>query len=254
MMEDGAQKTRGFDGARSTGAESPFLGLFLQRRNALDTEVLESLATVPVERRLIADGDLIVQGGPVPNKSCLLLRGAAIRKHVGVDGTGRISALCLPGDFMDLHAFVLDNLDHDTVAVGRAVVEYIDHDVLQRLIDAHPAVGRAFWRETLVDAKMHRAWVVAASALQASQRIAHLLCEMEVRLARVGLSDDGHFDSPLDQKRVAEVLGLSAVHVNRAVQELRATGLLNWAKRSIHLIDRAELRRFARFDPSYLDC
>jgi CRP-like cAMP-binding protein len=233
---------------------SPFLGLFLRRRTELSDRVLDALADVPVERRVIEDGETIVPAGPVPDRSCLMIRGVALRRHPGSSTPPRVSALCLPGDFLDLHAYLLDNLDHETVAVGRTVVEFVARSELDRLTHANFEVTRALWRETLVDAKIHRAWIVAAAGLQASQRIAHLLCELEVRLSRVGLADDGHFTSPLDQKRVAEVLGLSTVHVNRAVQELRTTGLLGWKGRSIHLIDRPAIRAFAKFDPSYLNC
>ena len=233
---------------------SQFLGLFLRRRTPLAPDLLRALSEVSVDRRTIEDGQTIVPAGPTPDHSCLLIRGAAMRSHPDPAGAPMVSALCLPGDFMDLHAYLLDNLDHETVAVGRTVVEFVEHDVLDALVAEYPALTRAFWRETLVEAKIHRAWVVAASRLQASQRIAHLLCEIEVRLARVGLADQGHFSTPLDQKRMADVLGLSAVHVNRAVQELRATDLLSWKGRAVHLSDRAQIRRFARFDPGYLDC
>jgi CRP-like cAMP-binding protein len=232
---------------------SPFLGLFLRRRNELTPTVMATLPSVPVERMIFEDGQTIAGPGTVGTRSCLLIRGVSVRMHPTGTGPGGISSICLPGDFMDLHAFLLNNLDHAIVSVGRTVVEMIQHDVIQRLIEAHPEIGRAFWRETLVDAKMHRNWVVAGSFLQAGQRVAHLLCEMEYRLARVGLSDDAHFNTPLDQKTVSRVLGLSTVHLNRAVQELRSTGLVKWRGRTVHLPDVPAIRDFARFDPAYLE-
>lgn len=249
-IEPDAPDGRGPDGARMEG--SPFFGLFLSQRNDLSQTQLDALARVPVERRIFSDGETIVEMGPTRGRSCLLVRGAALRRHPAGAGPSGVSALSLPGDFMDLHAYRLDDLDHEMGAIGRAVVEFVEHAALDRLIEAHPEVGKALWRETLLDAKINRAWVIAGSNLQASQRIAHLLCEMEVRLGRIGLSEAGHFDSPLDQKRVAETLGLSAVHVNRAVQELRATHLLAWKGRSVHLPDIEGIRAFANFDPSYL--
>ena len=215
-------------------------------------DLLSDLDGVPVDRQVFEDRDIIVPAGPAPDRSCLLIRGAALRSHRHGQETA-ISALCLAGDFIDLHAIPLRVLDHDMVSVGRSVVEFVDHPMLLRHIEARPEIGLAFWCETLVDAKIHRAWVVAAARLQAPQRIAHLLCEMERKLARVGLSDGGHFVSPLDQKRVAEVLGLSLVHTNRAVQDLRASGMLVWKGRSIHLTDIPAIRAFAQFDPDYLD-
>lgn len=250
MTRPDAPKTHGSVDASNVRG-SLFLGLFLQRRHILDPKVMNALATVSVERRIFEDDEIIVPCGQTIDSSCLLIRGAAIRRHAGCL-TG-ISALCLPGDFMDLHAFPLRRLDHEIVAVGRAVVEFVPHGFLQELVEDHPEVTVALWSETLVDAKMHRTWVIANSTLQASQRIAHLVCELEYRLSRVNLAEGGHFACPLDQKTVATVLGLSAVHVNRAVQELRGTNLLTWDRRSVHLPDIPAIRRFARFDPDYLE-
>ncbi|TFL16071.1 Crp/Fnr family transcriptional regulator [Jannaschia formosa] len=253
MTENGIDlRTAAEEPERRPGG-SPFLGLFLRRRSDLTDEALEALASIPVERRVFGDGETIVAYGPTLRRSCLLIRGTALRNHPDKGGLTGISAICLPGDFMDLHAYPLADLDHDIVAVGRSVVEFVEHDDLDALILRHPRIGLALWRETLVDAQIHRTWVIASSNLQASQRIAHLLCEMEFRLRRVGLADGGHFTTSLDQKTVAAILGLSAVHVNRAVQELRTTGLLVWTRQSVHLPNLAEIRDFARFDSTYLD-
>ena len=232
---------------------SRFLELFLSRRSRLSDARRRALASVPVRRVVHEDGDLIVERGRPPSYSCLLIRGMTMRRHAVVRGGHVISAISVPGDFIDLHAFVLDELDHDIVSVGRTVVEHVQHADLRAICAEDPGLMEMLWHETLVEAKAHRAWIVAGASLRAPQRIAHLMCEVEARLAGVGLAEGGHFTVPFDQRTLARVLGYSPVHVNRAVQDLRAAGLLTWSGRSVALPDKPEIRRYAAFDPGYLE-
>lgn len=233
--------------------QSRFFELFLSARGRLTDAERSEVARVPVEREVYEAGERIVCAGPTPQRSCLLVRGMAMRSHAAERGKQVVSAVSVPGDFMDLHAFVLRELDHDIVAVGRTVVEFVDHEPLQALCDASPGIARLFWHETLVEAKAHRIWIVAGASLRAPQRIAHLMCELEARLAGVGLAEAGRFTVPFDQRWLASVLGYSAVHVNRAVQDLRAAGLLVWNGRSVALPDAPAIRAYASFDPGYLE-
>ena len=230
-----------------------FLALFLARRGPLEEGDRVALSEVPTERVVHEDGERIARAGPSPDRSCLLVRGIAIRAHGDPRGGRVVSAISVPGDFMDLHAFGLRSLDHDLVSVGRTVVEHVPHDALRDLARARPLIMERLWYETLVDAKTHRAWIVAGATLTAPQRIAHLMCELELRLERVGLAEANRFTLPLGQRAVADILGYSAVHVNRAVQELRGGGLLEWQGRNVHLPDIERIRRHARFDPGYLE-
>jgi CRP-like cAMP-binding protein len=232
---------------------SRFLELFLSRRSRLSDGRRRILASVPVRREVHEDGDVIVGAGRVSGRSCLLIRGMTMRRHKTSRGGRVISAINVPGDFMDLHAFVLGELDHDVVAVGRTVVEFVEHRDLEAICRNDPGIMRMLWHETLVEAKAHRAWIVAGASLRAPQRIARLMCEVEARLAEVGLAEGGHFTVPFDQRTLAEVLGYSPVHVNRAVQDLRAGDLLTWTGRSVGLPDGPAIRHYAGFDPGYLE-
>ena len=232
---------------------SRFLELFLSRRSRLTEARRRVLAGVPVHREVHEDGDVIVSAGPSADRSCLLIRGMTMRRHATARGGHVISAINVPGDFMDLHAFVLGELDHDVVAVGRTVVEFVEHRDLEAICREDPEIMRMLWHETLVEAKAHRVWIVAGASLRAPQRIAHLMCEVEARLTGVGLAEGGHFTVPFDQRTLAGVLGYSPVHVNRAVQDLRAGDLLTWTGRSVGLPDGPAIRRYAGFDPGYLE-
>ena len=234
-------------------ATSRHLELHLGRRDALSDAERAVLRDLPVERSSYADGETIVSEGPAPDGSCLVVSGMAMRAHRIGRVERVVSALHVAGEFVDLHAFLLAHLDHDVIAVGPCTVEFVRAEQLEAITRDHPHLARLLWLDTLVDAKMHRMWIVARAALLGHQRVGHLLCELHARLAAVGLADGGRFRLPLDQRGVAEVLGYSAVHVNRAVQELRAAGLVAWKGEEVHLPDPEELARFSAFDGTYLE-
>ena len=111
---------------------------------------------------------------------------------------------------------------------------------------------RAFWRETIIDAAIYRAWVGSLGSLRSLPRLAHLICELAARLEIVGLLQDDSFEFPFRQQNLADACGLSTVHVNRTVQELKQQGLIEWEGRVIHLLKRRELEALAEFNPGYL--
>ena len=191
--------------------------------------------------------------GEAPDGSCLLISGMAMRAHRVGRSERVISALHVPGDFVDLHAFLLENLDHDIVAVGPATVEFVAAEHVEAITHEHPHLARLLWLDTLIDAKMHRIWVATRAALRGTQRVGHLMCELHARLDAVELVEDGAFAMPLDQRGLAEVLGYSVVHVNHAVRDLRAEGLLEWSAGRVRLPDPERLAGFSSFDPAYLE-
>ena len=106
---------------------------------------------------------------------------------------------------------------------------------------------------TAIDAAIHRQWLVAANALRSSAHLAHLICEIYTRLAAVGAARDHRLTLPLLQRELANILGYSSIHINRAVRDLRDRGLVRWAGTDIQILDWLGLARLARFDPEYLD-
>lgn len=234
-------------------ATTHYLELFLGRRDSLSEEERHVLRDLPVERSTYTHGETIIEEGPAPEGSCLIVSGMAMRVH-RVGKTERvISALHIAGDFVDLHAFLLAHLDHDIVAVGDCTIEFVASEHLAEITRDHPHLARLLWLDTLIDAKMHRTWITVRAALLGHQRVGHLLCELHARLSDVGLVETDRFRLPLDQRGLAEVLGYSVVHVNRAIQELRAADLLVWEGDLVHLPDPAALAHLASFDPAYLE-
>ena len=228
---------------------------YLQRRDNLSPKDLERLRAIRTEQASFAAGEVIVPAGSSPTRSCMMLRGISARSNqlVGRPDDRVITALHVPGDFVDLHAFVLSKLDHSIIAVGPVEAEFIDHSELTEISRNFPHLTRLLWMATLIDSAIHRQWLVAAASLRSSAHLAHLLCEIYTRLNAVGAASDGQFQLPLLQRELADILGYSPIHVNRAVRDLRDRGLIRWSGSDITIIDWKGLVLLARFDPSYLD-
>lgn len=236
-------------------ALTEFFVRYLQRRDSLSQEDLARLRSIPTETRSFQSGDEIVSAGPDKTHSCLMLRGMSARVHKlpGRDEQRAITALHFPGDFVDLHAFVLKGIEHSVVAVGPADAEFIAHDVLTEITENYPHLTRLLWLSTAIDAAIHRQWLVAANALRSSAHLAHLLCETYTRLVAVGAAGDNRLTLPLLQRELADILGYSPIHVNRAVRDLRDRGLVRWTGTEIEITDWQGLVQLARFDPDYLE-
>lgn len=228
---------------------------YLQRRDDLSEDDLARLRAIRTDHAHYAAGEVIVPAGTSPERSCMMLRGISARSNrlVGRPDDRVITALHVPGDFVDLHAFALAKLDHSIIAVGPVEVEFVDHTELVEITENFAHLTRLLWMSTLIDAAIHRQWLVAAASLRSSAHLAHLLCELYTRLNAVGAATNGQFQLPLLQRELADILGYSPIHVNRAVRDLRDRGLIRWAGSDITILDWKGLMLLARFDPSYLD-
>lgn len=202
-------------------------------------------------RTIPARHDIITQGDR-PEHVHLVLDGWAARYKILSDGSRQITAFLIPGDFCDLHVTILDRMDHGITALTAARVAYVPQDVMEALPRDRPQIRRALWRATLIDEAVLRSWIVNIGRRPADERIAHLLCELHARLALVGLVDDGQFRLPLTQEVIADATGLTAVHVNRMLQKLRADGLLTLTSGELTILDVHKLKDLAGFDPDYL--
>jgi CRP-like cAMP-binding protein len=198
------------------------------------------------------DGDLVREGDR-PTESSLLLDGFAARYKLLRNGRRQITALHIPGDFVDLHSFLLKKMDHGVVALTRCRVGLVPHSTLHEITETHLHLGRLLWLSTLIDAAIHREWLVAMGRRPALNQIAHLVCELFLRLQAVGLTQDKSFELPLTQAELGDVLGLSTVHVNRVIQQLRADGVITWSEKRIVIEDWSHLQQIAEFDPTFLN-
>lgn len=224
----------------------------LHRYGPPSAEECEALTAIMTPVRTYAAGQELISQFSTPKESTVLLSGMIGRLVTLRGGSQQITALQVPGDFVDLHAFLLARMDHSVVAITECTVTTAPHPQLKALTDRYPRLARALWYLTIVDASIHRHWLTVLGRRDALARTAHIICELYVRLKDVGLVNDGAFSLPLTQQESGDVLGLSAVHVNRVIQELRARDLVSWDRREVRIKDWDALAALAEFEPTYL--
>lgn len=198
-----------------------------------------------------ADHD-VVRERDKPSQSCLVLDGWLQRYKVLEDGRRQIFAFHVPGDMPDLQSLHLDTMDHNLAPVVQSRVAFIQHDAIRGLIRSFPRLGEILWRDTLVDAAIFRQWMVGMGRKDAPQRIAHLFCEMFTKMRAVGLTNENSCKFPVTQGAMGDALGLSTVHVNRSLMELRGQGFITLEKHILTILKWHELQDYAEFDPLYL--
>lgn len=207
---------------------------------------------LPIHVRELREDQDIVREGERPTQCCLLIEGFAYRYQAMGDGRRQITSFHIAGDIPDLLSLHLGVMDHNLGTLAPSKIGFIAHRDIQRMIVDHPRIGDAFWRDTLIDAAVFRAWMTGMGRRSAYGRIAHLFCELVTRMRVVGLASDHSVRLPLTQEDVGDALGLSTVHVNRVVQQLRADGLITWESRVLTVNDWEGLREAGEFDPTYL--
>jgi CRP-like cAMP-binding protein len=228
------------------------LYLNLGQHDALSDAEKALLAGAMTFERHFAIGQDIVASGSRPAYSTLILDGLAARYKVLENGGRQFTSLQVPGDFVDLHAFLLKTMDHGIVALSPCHVMFTDHSQLRAITEQAPHLTRLLWLDTLVDGAIHREWIVAMGRRSKTSHLAHLVCELFVRLQVVQRTNGMSFHLPLSQAELADVLGLSVVHMNRVIGALRKVGVVSWANHTVTILDWHRLQEIAEFDPTYL--
>ncbi|MBB4860077.1 CRP-like cAMP-binding protein [Novosphingobium chloroacetimidivorans] len=226
--------------------------LKLQARAPVLAEYEQALGELISETRDYAADQIVVPAYVEQVHSTLLLEGFMCRYKDLADGRRQITQVHVPGDFVDLHSFTLKYLDQDVMTLTPVKVALFPHEGLRQVTERYPALARIYWFNTNLDAAIHREWELSLGRRKARARIAMLLSELQVRLGIVGLGDDAGFDFPLTQVEIGECTGLTNVHVNRTVRELREAGVAELRRGRADILDKAALWREAEFDPRYL--
>ena len=224
----------------------------LERIAPLSEEDRELIARLPMTVRNLRSHQDVLRDGDRPEQCCLVLDGYLYR-HKLVSGFRRqIMSFHVPGDLADLHALHIERADHNLTTLGAAVLAFIPLGALRETLAASPRLTHAFWRDSLVDAAIFREWVINLGQRDALSRIAHIFCEMTLRLQSVGLARDGRFRIPWTQSDLADASGISTVHANRVVQELRRLDLIEWDAKHVHIRNWPALTKIADFSQDYL--
>ena len=226
--------------------------LKLRARDEVDAEEEAVLRASISEVKEIPAAKVIVRAG-VPLTQCtLLVDGFVCRYRDLADGQRQIMELHVPGDFLDLHSFLLKQLEHHVGSITAIRAAFVPHDRIREITERHPHLARMLWFSTLLDAAIHRERILSVGRRSALSRIAHLLCELYVRLGVVGLAENGVYKLPITQADIADANGLTAVHVNRMLKQLRDRGLATFRNSDVVIHDWDGLKRVAEFDERFL--
>ena len=218
----------------------------------LSTSDREALSSLPMRIKTIASGRDIVREGDRPTESCLMVSGLGCRYKVVSGGRRQIMAIHFPGDLPDLQSLALDVMDHSILALSPVRVAFIPHETIRSLIDREEGIRIALLKQSLIDASMFREWIANVGRRSALERIAHVFCECFVRLRVRGLAGSQSFQLLLTQAELADATGLSNVHVNRTLQELRRAGLVRSTGKRHEILDWPALQMVGDFNPAYL--
>ena len=224
----------------------------LNARDVLSSEEEEALAEGVSEIREHPAGRTIVRSGVTLSECTLLVEGLIGRHKDLSEGQRQITELHVSGDFVDLHSFLLKRLDHQIGTLTPVRIAAFPHEVVRGITERHPHLARMLWFSTLLDASIHREKILSVGRRSALARIAHILCELYVRLEVVGLAADLRYRLPLTQGDLADTTGLTSVHVNRMLKELRDEGLLTFRGGEVVIQDWERLQQVAEFSTSYL--
>ena len=224
----------------------------LESTSELSAEDIAAIGALPIRVKAVTEKRDIVREGVRPTECCLLLEGIACRYKMLSNGRRQIMSFHFPGDIPDLHSLNLPVMDHSLLSVTPTRVAFMPHDSVKAMMRARPVVADALGRYQMIDAAIYREWICSIGRRSALERVAHLICECFVRMRTVGLATLDSFDLPLTQTEIGDATGLSNVHVNRTMKELRSLGLIRTNAKVHGILNWEALQEMGEFDPAYL--
>jgi CRP-like cAMP-binding protein len=226
----------------------------LERFGPLMPDDRQLITSLPLKVVNVPAGFEIVSCGETASKCSLLLDGFLYSHKVVTGPRRQITSFYVPGELADLMTLYLPRADHSLTTLGSAVLAFVPHEALREVLDQSSTLAQALLRESLIQAGIFQQWLVNLGTRDASGRLAHIICELTVRLQAVGQARDFSFSMPWTQTDVADACGISSVHANRVIQDFRRGGLVEWESRRVKIRDWDALVGVAGFDDEYLQC
>jgi CRP-like cAMP-binding protein len=224
----------------------------LELRVPLPPDDRRAILDLPYTLRTLEPATYIVREADAPQFCAVLASGFAYRQKLAGDGSRQIVGLHIPGDALDFQHLFLDVSDHNVQMLTRGDVAYVSREDLQQLARARAAIGHAILVKILVEASIFREWILNVGRRESRARLAHVLCELAIRLESEGLAEEYGYELPMTQEQLADALGLTPVHVNRTLKALEAEGLVTRNKRNISFPDWERMRGVGDFNQRYL--
>ena len=224
----------------------------LELRSPLPEEDRLAILALPYTLKSLAPGSYAVREGEPPTGCGVLVSGFAYRQKLTGDGGRQILSIHIPGEALDFQNIFLNVADHSVQMLTRANLALIPRVDIQRIARSSAAIGHAILVNVLVDASIFREWLLNVGRRDAKSRLAHVLCELAVRLDAFGLADEMGYHLPMTQAELADALGLTPVHLNRVMRSLEVDGLIVRSKRDVSFPDWERMRDIADFNDRYL--
>lgn len=225
----------------------------LEYRSKLSGEDRAAVLALPFTLKNVEPRQFLARERELTTHSCTLLSGYAIRSKLVATGHRQILAIHIKGEMVDIQNSFLKCADHSVEMLTSGRVAMIPREEMSRIAFDRPAVGRAMWESTLVEASIAREWLANVGRRDARTRIAHLLCEFSLRLQVAGIGEQFGYELPMTQEQIADATGLTAVHVNRTMKGLESEGLIDRSRpRAIHIGNWRSLADAGDFDSNYL--
>jgi CRP-like cAMP-binding protein len=224
----------------------------LQSRSELTCDEVSALVALKGQiSQVAAHIDFVRAGDPVDH-ACLVVEGLVGRFGQNTDGSRQITCFYIPGDMADLPSVVSPKVPWGLSALARTTILRVPHDDLRRLAATHPGIAEAFWRDCVADGSIATEWVVNVGRRDAISRVAHLLCEMAIRSERAGLGNRLAFPLPLTQTDLGDATGLTSVHINRTLMELKRRSAVEHQSGKVTVHDWEQLTRIGDFDAGFM--
>jgi CRP-like cAMP-binding protein len=224
----------------------------LQTSSGISEEDIREVHELPITVREYPAERAVVRDGERATECCLIAEGFCVRSKTISDGRRQILSIHIPGEIPDLMSLFLHVMDHDLSTLTPCTLGFIKHETLQKLHRRRPNVAEMFWRDTLIDSAMFREWIVNVGQRPAPARLAHVMVELRERLKVIGRADGNRFDMPLTQEQIGEALGITAVHANRVIKQLRQDGIVDLHRGRVTVLDEGKFQELADFDNRYL--
>jgi CRP-like cAMP-binding protein len=219
----------------------------------LDEADIQAIVSLKHTIKTVENHHYLVREFDRATHACVLLSGFAIRHKIVAGGHRQIVSIHMKGEFVDLQNSMLGMADHSVQMLTKGRIASIAAEDLHELAFERPNVGRAMWTDTLVDGSIFREWIANVGRRDAFARIAHLLCEFALRMEAAELGKKGNYELPMTQEQLADATGLTPVHINRTMKQLRARGLIEGnSPRSIIIGDWRKLAEAGDFNSNYL--
>jgi CRP-like cAMP-binding protein len=225
----------------------------LRSRQALGKEDESLLRKAGWTQRRYSRHEVIVCAGERLEQAHLLLSGFAARAQEDSGGNRQIVGVSIAGDLLDLHGVVLGRLEQNMIALAPCEVASIPHGELRAMTRQSEAIQKIFWLQAAIDHSIQAAWIQALGTKRGTAKIAHIFCELQIRLSVVGIATQMGFPLPLSQQELADYAGMTHVHLNRCLKELREARLLSFSGGWAKVEDWEGLKALARFDEAYLN-